>query len=80
VIVDVRAESFVRGQVRRMVGLLLEVGLGKRDTKAVRSVLADPGSKQRPPAAPAKGLSLRRVALQQGRRSRNVTNGEREER
>ena len=79
VTVDVRAESFVRGQVRRMVGLLVEVGLGKRDTEAVRAALADPRSKEIPPAAPAKGLCLRHVALGR-RRSRNETNGEREER
>jgi tRNA pseudouridine38-40 synthase len=80
VTVDVRAESFVRGQVRRMVGLLLEVGLGKRDIDAVRAALADPGSRSRPPAAPAKGLCLRHVALSRGPRTGNETNGEREQR
>ena len=80
VTVDVRAESFVRGQVRRMVGLLLEVGLGKREIDAVRAALADPGSAMRPPAAPAKGLCLRHVALGRGRRTGNEVNGEREQR
>jgi len=83
VTVDVRAESFVRGQVRRMVGLLVEVGLGKRDTEAVRAALADPRSKERPPAAPAKGLCLRHVALGHDgagtRRTENAKNDERED-
>ena len=80
VTIDVRAESFLRGQVRRMVGLLLEVGLGKRDTDAVRAALADPGSTMKPPAAPAKGLCLRHVALKRGPRIGDGTNGEREQR
>lgn len=80
VTIDVRAESFLRGQVRRMVGLLLEVGLGKRDTDAVRAALADPGPTTKPPAAPAKGLCLRHVALRRGPRTGEGMNGEREER
>jgi tRNA pseudouridine38-40 synthase len=78
--IDVRAASFLRGQVRRMAGLLIEVGLGKRDTDAVRAALADPGSTVKPPEAPAKGLCLRHVALQRGRRTEARTNGERQER
>jgi tRNA pseudouridine38-40 synthase len=78
VTIDVRADSFLRGQVRRMVGHLLEVGLGKTDIDSVRSALADPGSGQKGPAAPAKGLCLRRVAIGRGNTAR--TNGEHEER
>ena len=80
VTIDVRAGSFLRGQVRRMVGLLVEVGLGKRDIDAVRAALADPGSVMKPPAAPAKGLCLRHVALERGPRTGAGTNGEREQR
>lgn len=76
--IDVRADSFLRGQVRRMVGLLLEVGHGKTGSDAIRSALADPGSSMKSPAAPAKGLCLRRVAF--GRRTGDETNGEDEER
>ena len=78
VTIDVRADSFLRGQVRRMVGLLLEVGLGKTDTDVVRTALAEPGSGRKGPSAPAKGLCLRHVAI--GRRAGNETNGEHEER
>ena len=55
VTIDVRADSFLRGMVRRMVALLIEVGLGKMDEAAVRAAL----SARRPAldgaAAPAKG-------------------------
>jgi tRNA pseudouridine38-40 synthase len=78
VTIDVRADSFLRGQVRRMVGLLLEVGLGKSDIDQVRAALADPGSARKGLAAPAKGLCLRHVAI--GRRVGKRDDGEDEER
>jgi tRNA pseudouridine38-40 synthase len=77
VTIDVRADSFLRGMVRRMMALLLEVGLGRMDETAVRAALANPGPALDGAAAPAKGLCLRRVAL--GRRSGNK-NGAHEER
>jgi len=57
VTIDVRADSFLRGQVRRMVGLLLEVGLGDAQIDEVRAALADPDAAHRGSAAPAKGLN-----------------------
>jgi len=63
VTIDVRADSFLRGQVRRMVACLLEVGLGKMDIEAVRSALAGPGPALGGASAPAKGLCLRRVVM-----------------
>jgi len=78
VTIDVRADSFLRGQVRRMIGLLLEVGLARTDFDAVRSALADPRSAATGPLAPAKGLCLRHVAI--GRTTGNELNGEHEER
>ncbi len=77
VTIDVRADSFLRGMVRRMVAVLLEVGLGKMDETAVQAALAGPGPALDGAAAPSRGLCLRRVAL--GRRPDNV-NGEHEER
>ena len=77
VTIDVRADAFLRGMVRRMVAILLEVGLGKMDETAVRSALAGPGPALDGAAAPAKGLCLRRVALG---RSPGRTNGDNEER
>jgi len=66
VTIDVRASSFLRGQVRRMVAGLLEVGLGKIDATALAAALATAGPALNGAAAPAKGLCLRHVAL--GRR------------
>ena len=63
VTIDVRADAFLRGMVRRMVACLMEVGLGKMDEEAVRSALAGPGPALAGASAPAKGLCLRRVAL-----------------
>lgn len=77
VTIDVRADAFLRGMVRRIVAVLLEVGLGKMEETAVRSALAGPGPALGGAAAPAKGLCLRRVAL--GRPS-SERNGEPEER
>jgi tRNA pseudouridine38-40 synthase len=78
VTIDVRADAFLRGMVRRMVACLLQVGLGKMDEAAVRSALAGSGPAFAGAAAPAKGLSLRKVAL--GRLSTGASNGEHEER
>jgi tRNA pseudouridine38-40 synthase len=78
VTIDVRADAFLRGMVRRMVACLLEVGLGKMDEDAVRSALAGPGPALGGAAAPAKGLCLRHVAF--GRRDGGEMNGANEER
>jgi tRNA pseudouridine38-40 synthase len=72
VTIDVRADSFLRGMVRRMVAVLLEVGLGRIDETAVRAALAGSGPALSGTSVPAKGLCLRRVAL--GRRL-SETNG-----
>jgi tRNA pseudouridine38-40 synthase len=77
VTIDVRADAFLRGMVRRMVAVLLEVGLGRMEETAVRAALAGTGPALDGAAVPAKGLCLRRVAL--GRRP-TEPNGEDEER
>jgi len=77
VTIDVRADSFLRGMVRRMMAVLLEVGLGRLDETMVRTALAGPGRALDGAAAPARGLCLRHVAI--GRRPGN-RNGEHEER
>jgi tRNA pseudouridine38-40 synthase len=66
VTIDVRANAFLRGQVRRMVAGLLEVGTGKIDEAALRAALAGREPALNGAAAPAKGLCLRRVVM--GRR------------
>jgi tRNA pseudouridine38-40 synthase len=67
VTIDVRADAFLRGMVRRIVAVLLEVGRGKLDETAVREALAARSPALDGATAPAKGLCLRRVVL--GRRT-----------
>jgi tRNA pseudouridine38-40 synthase len=67
VTIDVRADAFLRGQVRRMVAALLAIGLGKMDTAGLRAAMTAREPALNGALAPAKGLSLRRVVL--GRRS-----------
>ncbi len=73
VTIDVRADAFLRGMVRRMVAALLAVGAGKMDEQAVAAALADRRPALGGAAAPARGLCLRRVVL--GRRSRQSDEG-----
>ena len=77
VTIDVRADAFLRGMVRRMVAALIAVGQGKIEETAIASALAERGPALAGAAAPARGLCLRRVAL--GRRQQR-TSGEHEER
>jgi tRNA pseudouridine38-40 synthase len=77
VTIDIRADAFVRGMVRRMVAALLAVGMGRIDEAAVAAALADRRPALGGAAAPARGVCLRRVVL--GRR-RGRSNGEDEER
>lgn len=63
VTIDVRADAFLRGMVRRIAALLLEVGRGKMDETGVRAALAARVPALDGATAPAHGLSLRRVAL-----------------
>lgn len=62
VTVEMEAEAFLPHQVRRTVGTLVEVGLGRSSADAVAALLerAEPSSAG--PAAPACGLYLVRVA------------------
>jgi tRNA pseudouridine38-40 synthase len=77
VTIDVRADAFLRGMVRRMVAVLLEVGMGKLEENAVAAALVAGRPARHGATAPAKGLCLRRVVL--GRRP-GRPNGEHEQR
>jgi tRNA pseudouridine38-40 synthase len=77
VTIDVRADAFLRGMVRRMAAVLLEVGQGTMNEDDVRAALAGPGPALDGAAAPPKGLTLRSVIYAA---KRNGTNGELEER
>jgi tRNA pseudouridine38-40 synthase len=67
VTIDVRADAFLRGMVRRIVAVLLEVGRGKLNETDVRTALVARRPALDGAAAPARGLCLRRVVL--GRRT-----------
>jgi len=66
VTIDVRANAFLRGMVRRLVATLLAVGTGKLEASAVPELLNAGTPALAGAAAPARGLCLRRVVL--GRR------------
>lgn len=66
VTIDVRADAFLRGMVRRIVATLLAVGKGRLEASAVPGLLTAGTPALGGAAAPARGLCLRRVVL--GRR------------
>jgi tRNA pseudouridine38-40 synthase len=68
VTIDVRADAFLRGMVRRIVAVLVEVGRGTIEEEGVRAALADRIPALNGASAAARGLCLRRVVL--GRRPR----------
>jgi tRNA pseudouridine38-40 synthase len=71
VTIDVRADAFLRGMVRRIVAALLEVGRGQLEASAVAGLLTAGKPALAGAAAPARGLCLRRVVL--GRRQETTT-------
>jgi tRNA pseudouridine38-40 synthase len=73
VTIDVRADAFLRGMVRRIVAALLAVGRGQLEASAVPGLLTAGRSALDGAAVPAQGLCLRRVVL--GRRSGETGNG-----
>jgi tRNA pseudouridine38-40 synthase len=68
VTIDVAADAFLRGMVRRIVAVLLEVGRGASDEREVAAILVSRRPALNGATAPARGLCLRRVVL--GRRQR----------
>ena len=77
VTVDVAGDAFLRGMVRRIMAVLLEVGRGNWNEGDVAAALAARRPALEGQMAPANGLCLRRVVL--GRRPTG-TNGEQRER
>jgi tRNA pseudouridine38-40 synthase len=63
VTIDITAGSFLRGMVRRIVAVLLEVGHGRLDENGVALALVAGRPALDGASAPAKGLCLRRVVL-----------------
>lgn len=77
VTIDVRADAFLRGMVRRIVATLLAVGKGTLEASAVPGLLAAGQPALGGAAAPARGLCLRRVVLgrRQGQAGMKETTG-----
>jgi tRNA pseudouridine38-40 synthase len=63
---EVQANAFLQRMVRRIVGALVQVGTGKRDSREFEILLrdAEPGAAES--AAPAQGLSLIKVRYDSG--------------
>ena len=72
VVIDVRADAFLRGMVRRIVATLLAVGRSQLEASAVPGLLKAGRPAKGGAAAPAQGLCLRRVVL--GRPARQAGN------
>ena len=75
--VDVAGDAFLRGMVRRMMAVLLEVGRGRMDEAAVAAALAADRPALDGAMAPAKGLTLRRVVMGRGAAGSNGEHGDR---
>ena len=63
VTIDVAADAFLRGMVRRIVAVLIEVGHGRMDATAVAAALGAGRPALDGASAPPHGLCLRRVVL-----------------
>ncbi|MEN8800291.1 MAG: tRNA pseudouridine(38-40) synthase TruA [Flavobacteriaceae bacterium] len=57
----ISADRFLRNMVRAVVGTLLDVGLGKRSLKDVKTIIKNKDRRLAGASVPAKGLSLVRV-------------------
>ena len=55
---DIRADGFLRGMVRNIVGTLVAVGMGKWDPEALPELLRAADRRLAPATAPARGLFL----------------------
>ena len=61
VVVSVKANGFLRGMVRNVVGTLVEVGQGKRPAEDMDRITESKDRGQAGPSAPAHGLCFTRV-------------------
>lgn len=59
-------DGFLRHMVRNLVGTLLQVGLGRRPADGMPGLLAARDRSRAGPTAPARGLCLMRVDLEEG--------------
>jgi tRNA pseudouridine38-40 synthase len=76
IVIDVRADAFLRGMVRRIVAVLIEVGRGKMNEDDVATALAARRPALDGAMAPPHALCLRRVALGRDRPAHNRQRGQ----
>ena len=76
VTIDVRADAFLRGMVRRMVAILIEAGHGRMTETEVRAAIAARTPARNGATAPARGLCLRRVVLGRRQETGMTTDGD----
>ena len=76
VTIDVRADAFLRGMVRRMVAILIEAGHGRMTETEVRAAIAAGTPARNGATAPARGLCLRHVALGRPSATDRTTDGD----
>ena len=60
-VIEIRADHFVRGMVRALVGTMVDVGRGFRTADEFRQILLKKDRAETGMAAPAKGLFLEEV-------------------
>ncbi|MFN8532053.1 MAG: tRNA pseudouridine(38-40) synthase TruA [Dehalococcoidia bacterium] len=61
VVIEVEANAFLPHMVRNIVGILVWIGLGRRQVDEIESMLASRDRRSAGPAAPGRGLFLVRV-------------------
>ena len=62
-VLDIEANRFLQAMVRTIVGTLVEVGRGRLPPEAVSEILAARDRRRAGPTAPARGLCLVKVYL-----------------
>ena len=76
VTIDVRADAFLRGMVRRMVAILIEAGHGTMTETDVRAAIAAGTPARNGATVPARGLCLRHVVLGRRQETDMTTDGD----
>ncbi len=66
VVIDLEANAFLRRQVRRIVGMLAQVGRGKLSAAEFGALLGEAGPGAAAIVAPARGLCLMKVRYEDG--------------
>ena len=74
IVFDIRANAFVRQQIRRMVAALIAVGKGSHTEQWIASLIDSPQRNAIPQNAPPHGLTLMRIIYPSGAMSNSGSN------